>query len=117
MEPQAALDAPRFHIAGANAASGPACVLHSECARCPAGPLEQGVGDLIYIIVVAPLACDLLSQGWNKLFGVCMLSVLQLEYYVPEGWHGCAAVRLALGQCHGTSLDMVCSIDTGCGCG
>jgi gamma-glutamyltranspeptidase len=32
MEPQAALDAPRFSIAGVNAASGPACVRHSECA-------------------------------------------------------------------------------------
>jgi len=32
MEPQAALDAPRFSIAGVNAAAGPACVRHSECA-------------------------------------------------------------------------------------
>ena len=35
MEPQAALDAPRFSVAAVNAAWGPACVAHSECAaRC-----------------------------------------------------------------------------------
>ena len=32
MEPQAALDAPRFSVAAVNAAWGPACVAHSECA-------------------------------------------------------------------------------------
>ena len=31
MEPQAALDAPRFSVAAVNAAWGPACVAHSKC--------------------------------------------------------------------------------------
>ena len=34
MEPQAALDAPRFSVAAVNAAWGPACVARSECAAC-----------------------------------------------------------------------------------
>lgn len=34
MEPQAALDAPRFSVAAVNAAWGPACVAHSEYVAC-----------------------------------------------------------------------------------
>ena len=47
MEPQAALDAPRFSVAAVNAAWGPGCVAHSECVACCclrlAGPLGATV--------------------------------------------------------------------------